>query len=123
MVKLHPRLFGAALIGAAVFAVSTVASSIAVRWMIDEVILPRFEEGSIPVGTFLTGAALIIGIGILRAISVVARRGFASTAMWRVAQSYTNQVLDRFVRQPISWHRRRPDGDLVARAGVAATPG
>lgn len=118
MVRLHPRLFGAALIGAAVFAVSTVASSIAIRWMIDEVILPRFEEGSIPVGTFLTGAALIIGIGIVRAISVVARRGFASTAMWRVAQSYTNQVLDRFVRQPISWHRRRPDGDLVARAGV-----
>ena len=44
MVRLHPRLFGAALIGAAVFAVCTVASSIAVRWMIDEVILPRLTE-------------------------------------------------------------------------------
>ncbi len=27
-------------------------------------------------------------------------------------------VVDRLVRQPISWHQRRPDGDLVARAGV-----
>ena len=27
-------------------------------------------------------------------------------------------VIDRLVRQPMSWHARRPDGDLVARAGV-----
>ena len=118
MIALHPRLFGAALVGATGFALCTVASSFAVRWMIDEVILPRFEEGSIPAGAYLTGAALIIGIGALRAVSVVARRGFATATMWRVAQSYTNQILDRLVRQPISWHRRRADGDLVARAGV-----
>uniref|UniRef100_UPI0005909145 ABC transporter ATP-binding protein n=1 Tax=Ilumatobacter nonamiensis TaxID=467093 RepID=UPI0005909145 len=46
------------------------------------------------------------------------RRAYASTGMWQVAESYTNQVLDRLVRQPVSWHRRHPDGDLVARAGV-----
>ena len=118
MIALHPTLFAAAFVGAAVFALCTVASSFAVRWMIDEVILPRFEEGSVPAGTYLTGAALLIGIGVLRAASVVARRGFASTAMWRVAQSYTTMVLDRLIRQPIAWHRRRADGDLVARAGV-----
>ena len=118
MVRLHPRLFLAALAGAAVFAICTVASSVAIRWMIDEVILPRFDEGSVDVGAYLTGVALVVGIGLVRAVSVVARRGFASTAMWRVAQSYTNQVLDRLVRQPIVWHRRRADGDLVARAGV-----
>ncbi len=118
MVRLHPRLFLAALAGAAVFAVCTVASSFAIRWMIDEVILPRFEDGSVELSTYLTGVALVVGIGLVRAVSVVARRGFASTAMWRVAQSYTNQVLDRLVRQPIVWHRRRADGDLVARAGV-----
>lgn len=118
MIRLHPRLFGVAVAGAAVFAVSTVASSFAVRWVIDEVILPRFEAGSVPIGTFITGAALIVGIGIVRAVAVVVRRSFATMSMFRVAQTYTNQVLDRLVRQPVTWHRRRADGDLVARAGV-----
>jgi ABC-type multidrug transport system fused ATPase/permease subunit len=35
-----------------------------------------------------------------------------------VAETYTNQVVDRLVRQPVSWHRQHADGDLVARAGV-----
>jgi ATP-binding cassette subfamily B protein len=118
MVGLHRRLFTLAVLGAAGFAVSTVASSFAIRWVIDEVIVPRFEEGSVPVGTLATGIAIIIGIGVVRALTVVVRRGFASMAMWRVAQTYTNQVLDQLVDQPVTWHRRRPDGDLVARAGV-----
>ncbi len=118
MVALHPRLFVLAMLGAAVFALCTVASSIAVEWTIDNVILPRFEDGTVSTGAYLQAVGLIVGIGLVRAVSVIVRRGYASTAMWRVAQSYTNQVLDRLVRQPIVWHRRRADGDLVARAGV-----
>jgi len=118
MLSLHPRSFVLSFVGASVFAVATVASSFAVRWVIDNVILPRFEDGDVAVGTFVTGASLIIGIGLVRAVGVVFRRAFASAGMWRVAESYTNQVLDRLVRQPVIWHRRHPDGDLVARAGV-----
>ena len=43
IVKFHPRLFIIAVTGAAVFAVCTVGSSIGVRWMVDRVILVRFE--------------------------------------------------------------------------------
>jgi ATP-binding cassette subfamily B protein len=35
-----------------------------------------------------------------------------------VARSLGHGVVDRLIRQPISWHQRRPDGDLVGRAGV-----
>ena len=118
MFRLHPRPFAIAFSGAAVFAFGTVASSFALRWVIDNVIVPRFEDGDVAVATVWTGIALIIGIGLVRAVGVVFRRAFASMGMWRVAQSYTNQVLGRLVRQPIGWHRRHPDGDLVARAGV-----
>ena len=61
---------------------------------------------------------MVIGIGIVRAIGVVVRRSYAGIVQWRVAQTYTNEVVGRFVRQPLSWHARRPDGDLVQRAGV-----
>lgn len=121
MLSLHPRQFALSFAGAAVFALATVVSSFAIRWVIDNVIIPRFDEdtgANVASGTIAIGVAMIIGIGLVRAVGVVFRRAFASEGMWRVAQTYTDQVLDRLVRQPVSWHRRHPDGELVARAGV-----
>ena len=118
MVRMQPRLFAVAVTGAAVFAVLTVASSFAISWVVDNVVLPRFEEGDVAVATFLAGVGLVLGIGVLRAIAIVIRRSYASITMWRVAQMYTNEVVERYLEQPLSWHNRRADGDLVARAGV-----
>jgi ATP-binding cassette subfamily B protein len=118
MLSLHPKSFGLSFSGAGVFALATVASSFAIRWVIDNVILPRFDEGEVGVGAVVTGVVMIIGIGVVRAVGVVFRRAFASAGMWQVAETYTNQVVDRLVRQPVSWHRQHADGDLVARAGV-----
>lgn len=118
MLSLHPREFSLAFFGAAVFAIGTVASSFAIRWVIDNVILERFETGDVTGGAVATGLGMIVAIGIVRAIGVVFRRAAASAGMWRVAESYTNQVLGRLVDQPVSWHRRHADGDLVARGGV-----
>ena len=66
------------------------------------------------------GIALLIGIGVVRAAGVVVRRTFAGITQWRVAQTLTDDVIDRLVRQPMPWHKRRADGELVARAGVDA---
>ena len=118
MLSLHPKPFVIAFSGAAVFALATVASSFAIRWVIDNVIVVRFEEGDVTSAAVITGFSLIIGIGLIRGVGVVFRRAFASMGMWRVAQTYTNQVLDKLVKQPLGWHRRHADGDLVARAGV-----
>lgn len=118
MVRLHPRPFGIAVAGAGVFALATVASSIAVRWVTDEVIVPRFDEGSVGAGAVATGIALIITIGLVRAGAVVVRRVWASRAMWQISETLSDDVVDRLVDQPVSWHARHADGDLVARVGV-----
>jgi ATP-binding cassette subfamily B protein len=118
MLSLHPRPFVIAFSGAAVFALATVASSFAIRWVIDNVIVVRFEEGEVTRAAVMTGFGLIIGIGVVRGVGVVFRRAYASMGMWRVAQTYTNQVLDKLVTQPLGWHRRHADGDLVARGGI-----
>jgi ATP-binding cassette, subfamily B, bacterial len=120
MVKVHPKLFVAAMGGAAVFALLTVASSFAIGRVIDDVILPRFDEDGVSTSTVLAGLGLVIAIGVLRAVAIVVRRSFASITMWRVAQTFTNRVVQRYVVQPVSWHNRRADGDLVQRAGVDA---
>ncbi len=117
-VRMHPRPFVVAVFGASVFALGTVASSAAIRWVIDNVIVPRFDEGSVAVATVLTAVGMIIGIGLVRAGGVVVRRTWAGKTQWRVAGSLSRGVIDRLVGQPMAWHARRPDGDLVARAGV-----
>ena len=118
IVKFHPRLFIIAVSGAAVFAVCTVGSSIGVRWMVDRVILVRFEEGLLDGSAMLVGACLVIGVGLLRAAGVIVRRSYAGRTEWRTAETITNRVIDQVVAQPISWHRKRMTGDIVARCGV-----
>ena len=118
IVKFHPRLFIIAVSGAAVFAVCTVGSSIGVRWMVDRVILIRFEEGRLDGSAMLVGACLVIGVGLLRAAGVIVRRSFAGRTEWRTAETITNRVIDHVVAQPISWHRKRMTGDIAARCGV-----
>lgn len=118
LVRIHPRLFITAVSGATLFGLCTVASSFGVRWMVDRVILPRFNEGKTDSRALLIGAGLVIGIGLLRAVGVVLRRGFAGASSWRTAESVSLDVLHRIVAQPSTWHRQHMTGDLVARVGV-----
>ena len=118
MVSLHPRVFATAVGGAAVFATCTVLSSVALRWVIDHIFVPRFEDGDVESGTVAAGIAFVFVVGIMRSAGVVVRRVFAGMTQFRVGASLGRDVVDRLVRQPISWHQRRPDGDLVGRAGV-----
>jgi ATP-binding cassette subfamily B protein len=118
LVRRQPKTFAIAVTGAFVYALCTVASSIVISWVIDHVIDPRFEDGEVATSAVVTGCALIIGVGVLRAAGVVVRRSFAGITQWRIAESLTDDVIDRLVEQPASWHQRQSDGQLVARGGV-----
>jgi ATP-binding cassette subfamily B protein len=118
IISLHAGKFTIAVGGAFVYALCTVASSFAVRWVIDEVIVPRFDEGHVDTSTVVAGCALIVGVGLLRAAGVVTRRTFASMTQYRIAETLASRVADRLVEQPVPWHQRFPDGQLIARGGV-----
>jgi ABC-type multidrug transport system fused ATPase/permease subunit len=104
--------------GAAVFAVCTVGSSWLLRWIIDEVIIRRFDTNTFSFSQTMTAVGLLIGLSLIRAGGVVVRRSFAGRAQWRTAQSLTDEVVDVIVRQPPQWHRQQSTGDLLTRAGV-----
>lgn len=120
VIRFHPRQFVIAVLGAALFAICTVASSIGLRWMIDRVILVRFESGEVDLAALLAGSVIVIGIGLLRALGVVIRRSFAGRTEWRTCETITEKVIDHVVSQPVRWHRQRMTGDIVARCGVDA---
>ena len=120
LLRHHKRLFFTAVAGAAVFAACTVASAEVVGRIIDDLIRPRFEEGSVRTRTVVLTLGALVLLGLVRAVGVIVRRTWAGRTTWRVAESFTAEVVDRVVQQPAPWHRRQSTGDLITRAGVDA---
>ena len=114
----HRRLFAIAVAGASVFAACTVLSAEIVGRIIDQVIRPRFEDGTVGTGTVVAVLGALILVGIVRGAGVVVRRTWAGRTGWRIAEKLTGDVIDRVVEQPAPWHRRQSTGDLITRAGV-----
>jgi ABC-type multidrug transport system fused ATPase/permease subunit len=120
LVRHHKRTFFTAVAGAAVFAGCTVLSAVVVRLITDEVIRPRFIEGSVSATKVVVVLGMLIVIGFVRAAGVVVRRTWAGRTTWRVTESITTDVIDRLTVQPAPWHRSQSTGDLITRAGVDA---
>jgi ATP-binding cassette, subfamily B, bacterial len=117
MVLLHPKPFAIAVGGAAVFAVATVASSWAIGKVVDNVIVPRFEEGEVETAVVLSSLGLVVGIGLLKAAGIVVRRVGATIAGGRIQATLRQQVVRRYQEVPYSYHRRKPTGELLSHAG------
>jgi len=120
LVSLHPWSFTIAVAGAMTFALGTVASSVGIRLLIDDVIVPGFSAGELPRADFVVVAVIVVVIALVRAGGVVVRRSFAGRTEWEAARTLSDRVIKRVLSQPPSWHRRRMTGDIAARAGVDA---
>ncbi|MDO8390024.1 MAG: ABC transporter ATP-binding protein [Actinomycetota bacterium] len=120
LVRHQKRTFFTAVSGAAVFAACTVLSAVVVRMITDEVIDPRFRQGSVAASKVLIVLGALILLGFVRAAGVVVRRTWAWRTMWRVVDSLSGEVVDQLAQQPVPWHRTQSTGDLITRAGVDA---
>ncbi|MEQ1874011.1 MAG: ABC transporter ATP-binding protein [Ilumatobacteraceae bacterium] len=120
LVKHHKRLFFTAVGGAAVFAACTVLSAAIVRLITDDLIAPRFNDGSVSKKRALVVLGALILVGFVRAAGVVVRRTWAGRTAWRVTERLTSQVVQRLAHQPAPWHRQQSTGELITRAGVDA---
>jgi ABC-type multidrug transport system fused ATPase/permease subunit len=118
LLKFHPRPFLIAVAGASVYAICTVASSFGLGYVVDQVIIPRYQTNLINRQTFLTACFIVIGIGLIRAVGVVVRRSYAGVSHWSTSESLSTQLIRHIMRQPTMWHQKHMTGDLVARVGV-----
>ena len=118
LLKFHPKPFLIAVAGASVYAICTVASSFGLGYVVDEVIIPRYQTDIIDRQTFLTACLIVIGIGLVRAVGVVVRRSYAGVSHWSTSESLSTQLIRHIMRQPTMWHQKHMTGDLVARIGV-----
>jgi ATP-binding cassette, subfamily B, bacterial len=110
----HPLPFGIAVMGSTVYAGMTVASTVVLGRITDQVLYPAFQEGHVALSTVLLGVVAIMAVGLVRAGGIITRRYFAGMTGFRMRRTLTNRVVDRYQKLPLAYHRAQPTGELMA---------
>src|SRR5437867_1241583 len=112
-IAMHPWPFTIAVLGAAVFAATTVGSTIVLGRVTDTVIIPAFANG-VTTGHLVGGVVAIMAVAVVRAAGIVTRRYFAGMTGGRVQATLRSRIVDRYQALPLAYHRARPTGELLA---------
>ena len=115
-IRREPGIFVLSTIGSVLFALLTVADAWVLGWSTDHVLIPAFENGEIDPALLWTVLALFLGVAILRAVGIVARRLGAGVMQFRM-QAHTRRAVTRqYLSLPMEWHQRHPTGQLLSNA-------
>jgi len=117
-IRREPWVFTLSTLGSLVFGALTVADAWVLGWSTDNVVLPAFETGDVGWGGLVTVLALFVGVALLRAVGIVARRLGAGIMQYRMQAHMRREVTRQYLRLPISWHQRHPTGQLLSNANA-----
>ncbi len=115
-IRREPWVFTLSTIGSVLFGALTVADAWVLGWATDHVVLPAFEEGTTTAGGLIAILALFLGVAILRAVGIVARRLGAGIMQYRMQAAYRREVTRQYLTLPMAWHQRHPTGELLSNA-------
>ncbi|MFF0861831.1 ABC transporter ATP-binding protein [Nonomuraea sp. NPDC003560] len=119
-IRTERAVFAMAALASAVYGGMTVASAWALGWATQNVVLPAFDQGRTSAGAMWTGALLIVGTALLKAIGVAGRRILAGVVQYRMQARSRRDVTKQYLRLPLSWHHRHPTGQLLSNASADA---
>ncbi len=107
-----------AAMGANVFAVAVVGFTIVIGRITDEVILPGLsgEGPGVSGRAVLSGMAALGIVGLVRGLSIMVRRWFNMMAVARTQRTWRQELTDRYLDAPMTFHWARPAGQLLAHA-------
>ncbi|GCD89501.1 multidrug ABC transporter ATP-binding protein [Nocardioides sp. LS1] len=115
-IRREPWIFTLSAVGSLLFGALTVADAWVLGWSTDHVVLPAFKNGEIGNGLLVAILALFVGVAILRAVGIVARRLGAGVMQYRM-QAHTRRAVTRqYLSLPMEWHQRHPTGQLLSNA-------
>ena len=115
-IKREPWIFTLSTIGSLLFGALTVADAWVLGWSTDHVLLPAFEDGEIGAGLLVAVLALFLGVALLRAVGIVARRLGAGIMQYRMQAHSRRAVTRQYLSLPMEWHQRHPTGELLSNA-------
>jgi ABC-type multidrug transport system fused ATPase/permease subunit len=111
----HPGPFATSVLGSAVFALTSVLGTVVLGRVTDHVIIPAFK-GDVATSTIWTGAIAIVVVAFIRSAGVITRRYFAGMTAAANMATLRHQIADRYLDVPLSFHRERTTGTLLAHA-------
>jgi ABC-type multidrug transport system fused ATPase/permease subunit len=114
----EPRLFAIAAAGALVFGALTVVDAWALGWATEHALIPAFRDGTIGAGVLVGIVAIFVGLALLRAAGVVARRMGGGIMAFRLQSQDRRDVVSQYLRLPLAWHQRHPTGQLLSNANA-----
>ncbi len=115
-IRREPWVFTLSTLGSVLFGALTVADAWVLGWSTDHVLLPAFDSGTTTTRGLVAIFALFLGVAILRAVGIVARRLGAGIMQYRMQASYRREVTRQYLTLPMSWHQRHPTGELLSNA-------
>jgi ATP-binding cassette subfamily B protein len=115
-IRREPWVFTLSTLGSVLFGALTVADAWVLGWSTDHVVLPAFRTGATTTGGLVAILALFLGVAILRAVGIVARRLGAGIMQYRMQATYRREVTRQYLTLPMSWHQRHPTGELLSNA-------
>jgi ATP-binding cassette subfamily B protein len=117
-IKREPWIFTAATLGSLLFGALTVADAWVLGWSTDHVVLPAYRDGEIGVSMLWAVVGLFVGVALLRAVGIVARRVGGGIMYYRLQAHYRRAVTRRYLALPMEWHQRHPTGQLLSNANA-----
>ncbi|HLN76486.1 MAG TPA: ABC transporter ATP-binding protein [Nocardioidaceae bacterium] len=117
-IKREPWIFTLSTLGSVLFGALTVADAWVLGWATDHVVLPAFDTGTTSTGALVTVLALFVGVAILRAVGIIARRLGAGVMQYRMQAHSRRAVTRQYLRLPMSWHQQHPTGQLLSNANA-----
>ncbi len=115
-IKREPVIFTLSTIGSLLFGALTVADAWVLGWATDHAVLPAFRTGEVDSSLLWAILALFLGVAILRAVGIVARRLGAGIMQYRMQAHYRRAVTRQYLSLPMEWHQRHPTGQLLSNA-------
>jgi len=117
-IRREPWIFTLSTLGSLLFGALTVADAWVLGWATDNVVLPAFETGTTTTKGLIAILALFLGVAILRAVGIVARRLGAGVMQYRMQAHSRRAVTRQYLRLPMSWHQQHPTGQLLSNANA-----
>jgi ATP-binding cassette subfamily B protein len=115
-IRKEPWIFALSTLGSVLFGALTVADAWVLGWSTDHAVLPAFEHGHIDAALLWAVLGLFLGVAILRAVGIVARRLGAGIMQYRLQAHYRRAVTRQYLELPMEWHQRHPTGQLLSNA-------
>ncbi|WP_245598084.1 ABC transporter ATP-binding protein [Haloglycomyces albus] len=116
--RLEPKLFSLAVSGAVVNSATQIGAAFAIGYVVDNVVVPSYEQERFLVGTVLVGILALFALSLVRFCSMATRRIFAGSMMYRVQAHHRRNITRRYLALPISWHQKHPTGTLLSNANA-----